>query len=113
MKGADGFKVGDTAWLPGDWWGHDRDKFYPHRVIERTKTGYVMRPAGMQIGTLNQPESVSTIKANREYLTTREKEDFEWQRANRYKISREVENVDTALLRKVAELIGYEAGGRE
>ena len=66
-KRVDKFKVGDTAWLPGDWRGHDRDKFFPSQVLERTKTGYVMRPAGTAIGTLNQPEHVSTILANRDY----------------------------------------------
>lgn len=108
-KRVDKFKVGDTAWLPGDWRGHDRDKFFPSQVLERTKTGYVMRPAGTAIGTLNQPEHVSTILANRDYYTTEAKDDWEWQRANRRKIANKVEEADTATLRKIAELIGYKA----
>ena len=104
-KRVDKFKVGDTAWLPGDWRVRDRDKFFSHTVLERTKTGYVM----LATRAPSQPEHVSTVKANRDYFTTQAKEDWEWQRVNRRKIANKVEEADTATLRKIAELIGYKA----
>lgn len=104
MKKPDKFQVGDTAWLPGDWRGHDRNRLVPYQVIERIKTGYVMQPLGTQIGTLNLAERVSTVKANRDYYTTQAKEDWEWQRENRRKIVAKVECADAATLRQIARL---------
>ena len=107
MKKPDKFQVGDTAWLPGNWRGHERDKFVPYQVTERTKTGYIMQPPGVQIGTLNLAEKVSTIKANRDYLTAGEKDGRLWIEQNRWKVVREVERASDDMIRKIARNIGY------
>ncbi len=112
-KKLDKFKVGDTAWAKGD--PYRRPVLWTeYRVLERTKTGYVIQRPGVSYvssfagNVFYKPETVSAIKVNRgDYLTTQEKEDWVWAKEHRYKISDQVERVDAALLRKVAEVIGY------
>ena len=108
MRKPDKFKVGDTAWK------FDQSRSYKgtwteYRVSERTKTGYVMQRPG--VWYLDRPhtlDKVSTAAANRAYYTTEAKADYEYAAENRYKISAIIErNVDSATLRKIADLIGY------
>ena len=111
-KKLDKFKVGDTAWAVGDTY-RPPITWYEYKVIERTKTGYVMQRVGVAWVSSTagdqfyKPVTVSTIIANRDFRTTQGKEDWVWAKEHRYKISGQVERVDAALLRKVAETIGY------
>ena len=111
-KRADKFAVGDTAWLKGDPFRRPV-KWVEYRVKERTKTGYVIqKPGEWMPGRAHGAEKVSTVKMNRDYRTTQEKEDSIWSDEHRYRISHKIQDdVDAATLRKVAELIGYKAEG--
>lgn len=111
-KRADKFAVGDTAWLKGDPFRRPV-KWTEYRVIERTKTGYVVqRPGEWAPGRIHEKDRVSTVKMNRDYRTTQEKEDSVWSDEHRYRISHKIQHdTDAATLRRVAELIGYKAEG--
>lgn len=107
MKKPDKFQVGDSAWLMGDPYRRPMP-WMEYKVLERTKTGYIMRLVVSRSGRINWDIKVSTVKAKRSYLTTTEKEDQDWAGEHRYRIAKWVGlRIDDAMLRKVADLIGY------
>lgn len=117
-KKGDKFAVGDTAWHLEDRY---RRTWVEYRVIERTKTGYVVQRPGVAWRSsvagdqFYKPEKVSTVKMNRwAWMTAQGKEDWAWAEEHRSKIVREItygHEVSPTTLRKIAELIGYKAEG--
>ena len=114
-KKLDKFKVGDTAWAKGD--PYRRPVLWTeYRVLERTKTGYVIQRPGVSCvssfagNVFYKPETASAIKVNRgDYLTAQEKEDWIWANDHRNRIVNLLTygKVNATTLRKVAEVIGY------
>lgn len=112
-KKSDKFQVGEALWLKGDPFRRPQ-RWTEYQVVERTPRGYVIRQTGARWdGRPYEVKTISTVRANRDYVSTQDKEDSEWSDVHKYRVLHEVQYGPPAMLRQVARLIGYDEAALE
>ena len=106
-KQSDKFQVGEFVWLKGDQFRRPQ-RWTEYAVVERTPRGYVIQQTGTQYnGRPYDTETISTVRANRDYVSAQVKIDTVWADLHRNRVLRDVQFAPPAMLREVARLIGY------
>lgn len=114
-KFKDGLAVGSTVWKHDPYYrryeGRSEttkaiERFRPHLITGETTRSWIV---GQGWNGSKFPKNCDNWRLRRGYLISQQEvTDTVWATDHRYRISRAVEYVDLATLRKVAALVGYD-----